>query len=285
MPDPRDEIPGFAQMEVAIAANARARVSGVSLQEAILYLALRKVQLVDPVELRRKEEALFHEYPMEYFVEVELFDDQGRTKGIRPAVSPWDAEQTEAAFTAAVFHHAGLYHWNPAAALQIEPAREQIEDEHALDRRDMAFWVMDNPFVPPDRAGLYARGLYAGFKGDLILAIHLLIPQIEHSIRHVLEERGTITSKLEDGIQDSHLLGTLLKRPEIAEVFGPEIAFTLRGVLVERFGFNLRNEVCHGFASVQSLGSAGALYLWRLVLHLCAKGPELLAKAGRKAPL
>ena len=276
MPDPREEMPELVQAEINITTRAREEVSGLDFEEAVRWLALRSLQLVNPAEVRRNEEQLCRDYPINYFVEVELFDTQGRIKGIRPAVSPWDAEQTEAAFTAAVFHSASLFHWGPTAAMQIEPARAQIEIEHAIAPRDMAFLVMDNPFVPADRAGLYARGLYAGFKDDLVLATHLLIPQIEHSIRSVLERTGAITSKLEDGIQDNYLLGSLLNREEVAAIFGPEIVFTLRGLLVERFGFNLRNDLCHGFATEQDLSSAGALYLWWFALHLCVRGPQLL---------
>ncbi|MBE7157448.1 MAG: hypothetical protein INR62_03265 [Rhodospirillales bacterium] len=219
-PDPRDEIPGLVQLEEFTVARARAGVSGLSPQEAIRRLASGSITLVNPVELRLNEERLFQECPINYLDDLELFDGQGRTKGIRPAVNPYDAEQTEAAFTAAIFHSASMFHWTSTAELQIEPARTQIEHEHAIAPRDLAFLVMDNPFVPADRAGLYARGLYAGLKGDLVLAVHLLIPQLEHSIRAVLERKGTITSKLEDGIQDSYLLRPLLNRPEVAAIFG-----------------------------------------------------------------
>ncbi len=34
--------------------------------------------------------------------------------------------------------------------------------------------------------------------------------------------------------------------PELEEIFGPDIAFDLRGILIERFGDNMRNEFAHG---------------------------------------
>jgi hypothetical protein len=57
--------------------------------------------------------------------------------------------------------------------------------------------------VPEGHEGIYARGLFAGFKGDFLTATHLLVPQFESSIRHVLSQCGVVVSKLDRfGIQE-----------------------------------------------------------------------------------
>ena len=47
------------------------------------------------------------------------------------------------------------------------------------------------------------------------------------------------------------------------------MAFDLRGLLVERFGLNLRNDIAHGFLAEPQMLTEGALYAWWLALRLC----------------
>jgi len=57
--------------------------------------------------------------------------------------------------------------------------------------------------------------------------------------------------------------------PELEEIFGPDIAFDLREILIERFGDNMRNEFAHGLMPEGAFYQPTADYLWWLVLHLC----------------
>ena len=159
-----------------------------------------------------------------------------------------------------------------AALGLIEPARNQILREHFVRVKDFAPLVANNPFVPEGREGLYAHGLHAGLEGNFAAATHLLIPQLENSIRHALAQNGVITSGLDpDGIQDVHLLGNMLYRPEMKRMFDEDITFDLQGLLVERFGANLRNQIAHGLMPHETFFSPDAIYLWWLTLHLLCR--------------
>jgi hypothetical protein len=72
-----------------------------------------------------------------------------------------------------------------------------ILSEHGIQRRDFVFLLAGNPLIPPGHEGIYLRGLQSGFFGDWLVAMHLLIPQLEASLRHVLQHRGVVTSTLE----------------------------------------------------------------------------------------
>ena len=63
--------------------------------------------------------------------------------------------------------------------------------------------------------------------------------------------------------------GWLLTRPEMAQYFGTGMAFDLRGLLVERFGLNIRNDLFHGLLDIAHMSSEGALYVWWLILRIC----------------
>ena len=91
------------------------------------------------------------------------------------------------------------------------------------------------------------RGLYAGIQGDMLAAVHFLIPQIEDSVRYILQQVGVITSSLDDdGTQEEYNLNKTLREQKfadpLAETLGDDFVFDLRGLLIEPFGANLRND-------------------------------------------
>ncbi len=98
----------------------------------------------------------------------------------------------------------------------------------------------------------------------------MLIPQIENSMRYILRRKGVITSGIDSsGIQDEHSLNETLFTTELNEVFGDDIIFDLQGLLVERFGVNLRNRMAHGLMDHTSFFSIHASYMWAITLRLC----------------
>ncbi|MHC5612357.1 MAG: DUF4209 domain-containing protein [Nostoc sp.] len=154
----------------------------------------------------------------------------------------------------------------------IEPARYQINLEHYVKISDFYEIVTNNPFVPTGREEIYARGLHAGLTGDFLIAAHLLIPQIEHSLRCLVKRRGNITSWLDKGIQDEYIMSVLFDKHEadLQAIFGEDIAFDLIGLLNRKgFGSNLRNLMAHGLISLNGFYTPPVVYLWWLTLHLC----------------
>jgi len=54
--------------------------------------------------------------------------------------------------------------------------------------------VFNSPFVPMNREYIFAEGLDAGLKGNFMIAAHLLIPQVENSMRVLLNQLGINTT-------------------------------------------------------------------------------------------
>ena len=115
---------------------------------------------------------------------------------------------------------------------------------------------------------LYSRGLIAGLEGDPIISTHLLIPQLENSLRYILKQHEFIASKIET-IQDNLLLHEVLNSPDLEQILGRDIIFALKGLLVERMGSNLRNEICHGLLEHSRFYQPELAYIWWLILYLC----------------
>lgn len=120
---------------------------------------------------------------------------------------------------------------------------------------------------------IVARGLHAGLNGDFVVSTHLLVPQLEESVRYLLAQTGIIASSLDDaGVQEEIDLNRTLCSSKfaepLAEILGKDIVFEMRTLLVERFGANLRNDMAHGLVDHDSFYSPSARYLWWLALHL-----------------
>jgi hypothetical protein len=165
----------------------------------------------------------------------------------------------------------------------VHPMIAQINLEHYVRLRDVIEFVTNNPFVPPGHEMFYAKGLHSGLTGDFLIAGHLLIPQVESSIRYLLYQRGEITSKFDDeGIQDEFPLGRLLYMPETIAILGSDLAFELQGLLVERFGCNLRNMTAHGLLTANDFNSEYIAYFWWIMLYLCCY--PVLAQARNDTP-
>jgi hypothetical protein len=162
---------------------------------------------------------------------------------------------------------------------RIKPALRIINTEHYVRLRDLEFLVRDNPFVPAGREPIFIRGLFAGLSGDFLLAAHLLVPQVENSIRHLLynytgEQR---TSKLKaDLTQPERDLNELLYRDDVKQIIGEDQLLDLQSLMVEPgFGANLRNQLAHGLMDADEFYAAEAVYAWWTIWRLCCF-PELM---------
>jgi hypothetical protein len=163
----------------------------------------------------------------------------------------------------------GFYQRIDVQAL-IVPARDQLLLEHQINLEKMLDLVSSHAFVPSGRETLYARGLKAGFDNDFTMACHLLIPQFENSLRHVIEQQGGVASKISspDGIQMEMGLDECLDHELVAKALDESTRFCLRMLLVEKTGHNFRNELAHGLLDDKGFFSVPAVYFWWLVLRI-----------------
>jgi len=260
-------------------ARARAHVRERPLSDALLALAL-VTSSPSRVMIEQHVTEIFQKRPFLSIFPRKLVNERGRTQQRVPSsTSAEDGART--ALESEMFSYAIQLRFGRVIT-SIEPAREQVTLDRNVRVRDFAPIVVNNPFVPPGREGIFARGLHAGLMGDFLVAAHLLIPQIEHSVRSALESQGVIVSGLEDdGTQPERGLNTTLAHPEAIDIFREDIVFDLRGLLVEKAGSNLRHSVAHGLVDERAFHTEEAAYVWWIALHLCVR--VLLAQAPARA--
>jgi hypothetical protein len=121
---------------------------------------------------------------------------------------------------------------------------------------------------------LYALGFKYAFEGEEVTAVHLLIPQLENSIRYILWQNKIISSfqKATDATQVEWDLNTTLKGElgeQLKSILDADIIFDLRGLFVEKFGSNFRNDMAHGLLEYNSLNNAVSIYAWWIIFRIC----------------
>ena len=153
---------------------------------------------------------------------------------------------------------------------RIIGAREQIELEHNPRLADLMPLMNTSALVPAGHEGLFARGLHAGLHGDFVVAIHILIPQLENGLRSFIQDilERPIISHDDDGTQSVNLLKRILTHPDLAKVLGEDLLFDLQGLLIVQEATNLRNVLSHGLLADRSIG-LDAVYAWWLCLRIC----------------
>jgi hypothetical protein len=252
-----------------MAASAQKFVKGRTLFDALHIFSLG-YNLTDVAELRAQVIKNANEFPMQHLFGSGMLDDEGRSVIERPGLFNLEGPQAEKELEAEMLSFAAKGAWRVRVTGFIHPARLQIFNEHRLDLRDLAFLVRSNPFVPPGHEGIFLRGIHAGFHGDFLVAAHLLVPQIENSIRFVLSLNGVdVSNLLADGTQPLKILGPLFDVPETKEIFGESLWFELRGLLIEKSGYDFRNQLAHGFTTEAECYGDAAVNLWWLILRLC----------------
>jgi hypothetical protein len=249
--------------------DARSRVRGKKLQEALFTLALL-VRPTNIAKLRQQVNRQAHEFIASHLCPAVIMNDMGKVVARQTSlVVSSNPEEAESA-TYFVMCQNASYYQSMTSYEYIEPARYQIHLEHDVRLNDVLKIVSHSPFIPPNREYLFAKGLYAGLVGDFFTSTHILIPQIENSIRYIMWQRGIITSGLDvSGIQNEHSLNSTLYRPEITSIFDESTLFDLKCLLVEHAGSNLRNRMAHGLISDSEFTSPLMSYIWWLTLRLC----------------
>jgi hypothetical protein len=238
---------------------ARELVRGKPLRDALYSLAFGCRLLRSTEDIQAEAEQNMESYKLSHLVPTVFVDEEGKAKAVS---GNGEDELKNTMFRIAKFYQ-GWYGLN-----FIVPACNQICSEHDVTLEDLSFIVYKKSLIPEGREPLYEKGLMAGLQGDLVIAAHLLIPQLENSLRHILKQNGSIASKRET-IQDNLLLHEVLNSPDLKQVLTENIIFTLKGLLVERMGSNLRNEICHGLFDYARFFTPELAYFWWLTLYLC----------------
>lgn len=158
--------------------------------------------------------------------------------------------------------------WRECIINFLKKAKWKMDEDKVLDRNSVFYHILekcDSKFIPADRKWLFANGIYSGFNNDFVTAAHILIPQLENSLKHIFEHQGVLTSKIYEEIQHDNMLGGILDL--YLKKNGHDIFHELKDFLLENSSVNFRNELCHGLLSPFVIEHYG-IYVWWLTLKM-----------------
>ena len=251
--------------------KARERVSGLAFREALLALAtVARPTDFDGVTQHTRE--LMEKFPLQSLFGGVVMDDDGRVIAHRSSVSPGDTGLQDQALWEQVVQGA-LLNEQLAVQVSIMSALNQIMFEHNPTLRDLRDLVVHNPLVPEGHEELFAKGFLAGLRGEFPEALSLLVPQMENSLRHLLEKSGVAISKLTgkrgEEVQDVIPLGSVLSEERLDEILNPDVVKELKVLFSDRQGPKLRDYIAHGLMNRDDFHGPLAIYAWWFIFYLC----------------
>lgn len=247
---------------------AREQVAGLPpLPALIAFCSLddlpRRAEYIDQAE-RRLNEGVFGSL----FGDAQM-SEEGHVVANTPPLNG-DPEKDVAAIEAKAWR---LYVQRAAftAASMLTHALAQLHIDQTYSVADFQLIGRDCPFVPVVHAEEVGWALYAGYRRDLVTALHVLVPKFEHMVRTMLKDAGTLTTiQNPDGTTMEIGLSNLVTKPEMVKVFGEDLTFAIRALMCEQVGPNFRNLIAHGLVTRAKCHSASGLYAWWLILRLIA---------------
>ena len=170
-----------------------------------------------------------------------------------------------------VHHVANIIVWN---ASTLRCIMEALVTERGLSSKEITEHIYQSPLFEPSRRPILEAGLNAYFVGGWVVAIHLLIPQIEDALRRLVSMTGGDIWRegKHEGIQ-LRTLDELLCDERAKMHLGEDTVFYLRTLLTDQRGLNVRNDVSHGITPFIGFNSTIADRLIHSVLLLGSLRP------------
>ena len=152
-----------------------------------------------------------------------------------------------------VHHYAKLVEWNEWILRCIV---EALIAERGLSADQIASQIYESPVPDPSRRPIVQCALEAYIAKNWAVAIHLLVPQIEDTVRRLVDLNGGVTWR-EGKHEGLHVrnLDELLCDEFAVKSLGEDITLYLRMLLTDQRGMNVRNDVAHGIIPPEGFNS------------------------------
>lgn len=142
-------------------------------------------------------------------------------------------------------------------------------DKFSVSGDALLNYLLLSPLFDREQGKFLVMATSSYLQKDFIVAIHLYVPQIEATIRNLVEFTGGVVLKQREG-GGFHLrtLDELLRTEQVRNVLGEDLALYFRVVLTDQRGWNIRNMVCHGAFPYQNASRLVADRLLHILLVL-----------------
>jgi hypothetical protein len=136
-----------------------------------------------------------------------------------------------------------------------------------LDADVVTRYLDDCPIFDDPTRKLVYDGVRRIFSGDMVGAVHVLVPRLEATIRTLVASAGLPITRVRAQGSDMLLLGALLSSLRRHGVLEDRFVFTLK-VTLDRLGWNVRNRLAHGWITPEECSEQTCHRLLQLILAL-----------------
>jgi hypothetical protein len=209
-----------------------------------------------PLEQQMRE--LAAAAPLQSFITRTLKDAEGRTVA---TVGPL-SEDPEGNLVAHASQHIQI------GAPFLREVFKRAFQARVLSVEGVMAFLMRSPCYPPSRQPLLQIAIEGYAQENAAVALHLLIPQVEHAVRlAAIAANAPIYSERRGGGKKLRTLDELLRDENLSSALEPLLTSDsvpyLRMLLTDPRGWNVRNTVCHGLADSDEL----SMFVADRVLH------------------
>jgi hypothetical protein len=246
--------------------QAQKRMRKQPMDQALLRLATAHT-LADPAKLREEAIESIRNHPLLALLNGSHIGSDGRTIAKSPTMAgdSIDANGTLIHARMVEDHVRAIPLFTIGA---IQPALDVFRLEHHLTESNFIYLARSSPVVPVGHEVIVGKGLFCGYELDFGSAIHLLIPQLEHSLRVLFQSNGVLTSMTEDGEDRERGIKWFLSHELAPRILGSDLQFEMSSLLVDKHGPNLRHNLAHGLLFDGACYSAYAIYSWYLFFRI-----------------
>jgi len=125
-------------------------------------------------------------------------------------------------------------------------------EEKGLTSSSLISYLSSSKVYDSEDLSIIKIGFDRYFDHDYVSAIHILIPQLENVLRHLLEKLGEPVSKVKGDIIIEQPLDDILRNQRMAEFLGEDVFYYFKTFLVDHREENLRHEIAHGLLNLES---------------------------------
>ena len=265
---PKIMVPFIKEINIkGVIENLKINMDGLTFEESILRLTQMLV-FEKYEDIKERVIKRYNENPIAHLFEKKLINAEGQTVLVLPPLDIHNLEKNLKFLELHMYQNA-LEQQKLLGDIWIKNALSLLREKFVIDDSKMEFLVKDNLIIPDGRERIFQSGLYMFINGDYYEAIHILAPQVEKLFRNIAREVGGLTITLEsDGSSLEKVLSSVFCLPEMLDCYDNNILFTFRGLLNERAGANIRNEIAHGIMDEYTCSTGACLYFGVAVIKL-----------------
>jgi hypothetical protein len=131
----------------------------------------------------------------------------------------------------------------------------RLFEKFSASAEDVVSFVYQSPIFLESRRALVQSGVQAYLDGDFIKGIHVLVPQVENTLRSLAAMSGIPVYKTVHGaseITDVKSMNNILEDQRVRSMLTEDLWRYLTVLYIDRRGLNLRNDLAHGLVNTES---------------------------------